>query len=230
MKYWEIIADNLSKAGWSLGWVSAVDSRGQTLWIADAHRAGKRFVVRADEKLTAFLELEAAIRTKLDLRRSATPVLKKIISGGQTGADSAGLDFAIWHEIPHGGWCPKGRLCENGTIDSRYQLKENPTKSYPQRTEKNVLDSDGTVIFTISPKLTRGSKKTAELATKHHKPWIHLHRRLYAEIPERRLLQFLRDYNIETLNVAGSRGSKEPDVYNFVKYTLENALFSRPAG
>ena len=62
MNYWEIIADNLSKAGFSLGWVSAVDSQGRTIWIADAHRDdGKRFVVRADEKLTAFLELESAI-------------------------------------------------------------------------------------------------------------------------------------------------------------------------
>ena len=61
--YWEIIADNLSKAGWSWGCVSALDSNGRTIWIADAHRGdGKRFVVRADEKLTAFLELEAATR------------------------------------------------------------------------------------------------------------------------------------------------------------------------
>jgi len=59
VKYWEIIADNLSKAGWSLGWVSAIDSHGRTIWIADAHRDdGKRFIVRADELLTAFLELE----------------------------------------------------------------------------------------------------------------------------------------------------------------------------
>jgi hypothetical protein len=63
MKYWEIIADNLKKRGWSLGWVSAVDSRGRTIWIVDGHRDdGKRFVARADEKLTAFVELEAAIR------------------------------------------------------------------------------------------------------------------------------------------------------------------------
>jgi hypothetical protein len=60
LKYWEIIANNLSKAGWSWGCVSAIDSNGRTIWIADAHRGdGKRFVVRADEKLTAFLELEA---------------------------------------------------------------------------------------------------------------------------------------------------------------------------
>jgi hypothetical protein len=58
-RYWEIIADNLSKAGWSWGCVSALDSQRRTIWIADAHRDdGKRFVVRADEKLTAFLELE----------------------------------------------------------------------------------------------------------------------------------------------------------------------------
>jgi hypothetical protein len=62
MKYWEIIADKLSKAGWSWGCVSTVDSRGRTIWIADAHRGdGKRFVVLADEKLTAFMELELAI-------------------------------------------------------------------------------------------------------------------------------------------------------------------------
>ena len=62
MKYWEIIADNLSKAGWSWDCVSAIDSNGRTIWIADAHRDdGKRFVVHADEKLTAFVELESAL-------------------------------------------------------------------------------------------------------------------------------------------------------------------------
>jgi hypothetical protein len=66
MKDWEITADNLSKAGWSLGYVSAIDSNGRTMSIADAHRdEGKRFVVRADEKLTAFLELESATRGEL---------------------------------------------------------------------------------------------------------------------------------------------------------------------
>ena len=63
MKYWEIIADNLKKRGWSLDWVSAIDSEGRTIWIVDAHRDDrKRFVVRADDKLTVFLELESAIR------------------------------------------------------------------------------------------------------------------------------------------------------------------------
>jgi hypothetical protein len=65
IKYWEVIADNLSKAGWSWGCVSAIDSNGRTIRIADAHRDnGKRFVVRAEEKLTAFVELESAIRLR----------------------------------------------------------------------------------------------------------------------------------------------------------------------
>jgi len=62
VRYWENIAENLSKAGWSLGSVSAVDSNGRTIWIGEAHRGGgKRFVVRANEKLTAFLELQRAV-------------------------------------------------------------------------------------------------------------------------------------------------------------------------
>jgi hypothetical protein len=62
MKDWEIVADNLSKAGWSWGCVSAVDCEGRTIWIIDAHRdGGKRFVVHAGDKLTAFLELEREI-------------------------------------------------------------------------------------------------------------------------------------------------------------------------
>jgi hypothetical protein len=61
VKYWEIIADNLSKAGWTWGCVSAVDSNGRTISVADAHRDGQRFIVRAAEKLTAFVELESAV-------------------------------------------------------------------------------------------------------------------------------------------------------------------------
>ena len=78
MKYWEIIADNLSKAGWSWGCVAAVDSHGQTIRIADAHRDdGKRFVGRADEKLTAFIELESAIR---DCRRNGSQTMLRFLA------------------------------------------------------------------------------------------------------------------------------------------------------
>ena len=84
MKYWEIIADNLSKAGWSLGWVSAIDSKGRTIWITDAQRDnGRRIVVHSDEKLTSFLELERATREssrfplRLIRRNSSTILLFK---------------------------------------------------------------------------------------------------------------------------------------------------------
>ena len=78
MKYWEIIAQNLKKRGWSLGWVSTVDSQERTVWIVDAHRDGKRFVVRADEKLAAFLELESAICACGELSRQAGEISPKL--------------------------------------------------------------------------------------------------------------------------------------------------------
>ena len=73
VKYWEIIANNLSNAGWSLGWVSALDLQERTIWIVDAHGYGKRFIVRTDEKLSAFLELESQlIRTLHNVGRRPT--------------------------------------------------------------------------------------------------------------------------------------------------------------
>src|SRR6516165_7848109 len=80
MKDWEIIADNLKKRGWSLGWVSAIDWEGRTIWIADAHRDGKRFVVRADEKLTAFMELEAASCERMRATASIASRLSRCIT------------------------------------------------------------------------------------------------------------------------------------------------------
>ena len=94
-------------------------------------------------------------------------MLKKIISGGQTGADRAALDVAIKLSIPHGGWIPKGRLTEEGRLPQRYQLQEMPTESYPLRTEQNVIDSDGTLIVAHG-KLTGGSDCTREMALKHN--------------------------------------------------------------
>jgi len=82
LKFWEIIADNLSKAGWSWGCVLAIDSKGRTIWIADAHRDnGKRFVVRADEKSTAFLEVESAIR------KASGKLLKEVFVEGRLSCD-----------------------------------------------------------------------------------------------------------------------------------------------
>ena|ERR1700720_2110158 len=81
VKYWEIIANNLKKAGWSQSYVSALDREGRTIWIADAHRAdGKRFIVRADEKLTAFVELESAICRS----REKCPRTTMVLPSGRT--------------------------------------------------------------------------------------------------------------------------------------------------
>ena len=97
-----------------------------------------------------------------------------IVSGGQTGADRAALDWALKHNVPCGGWCPKGRKAEDGPIDSKYPLKETPSASYLQRTEWNVRDSDATVLFSIQPTLSGGSKRTMEFAMAHKKPNLHL--------------------------------------------------------
>jgi len=76
-------------------------------------------------------------------------MIRKIISGGQTGVDRAALDVAIKFNIPHGGWIPKDRKAEDGPLQERYQLHEMPTAIYSKRTEKNVVDSDGTLISLV---------------------------------------------------------------------------------
>jgi hypothetical protein len=156
-------------------------------------------------------------------------MIEKIISGGQTGADRMGLDWAIWHEIPHGGWCPKFRKAEDGKIPPQYQLTETPSSDYVQRTEWNVRDSDGTLIFTLSDKLSRGSAKTAFFAERHGKPFLHVHPGLSYQ-PAADVLRFVHDHNIKVLNIAGTRGSKEPYIGKFVKKVLEEAFFPRPQG
>ena len=95
-------------------------------------------------------------------------MLKKIISGGQTGADRAALDFAIRWKIPHGGWLPRGRLAEDGPLPDKYRLDEMPSESHAARTQQNVIDSDGTLIIARG-KLTGGTDLTREMALKHRK-------------------------------------------------------------
>jgi predicted Rossmann fold nucleotide-binding protein DprA/Smf involved in DNA uptake len=146
----------------------------------------------------------------------------KIVSGGQTGADRAALDWAIKHGIPHGGWCPKGRRAEDGPIDAKYQLQETPSPNYPQRTEWNVRDSDGTVVFSIGERLSGGPLKTLEFAIKHRKP--HLHLPASKDNAASELKKWMQQNNIRVLNIAGPRASKEPEVAAFVITTLDSAL------
>jgi hypothetical protein len=147
----------------------------------------------------------------------------KILSGGQTGADRAALDWAIANGVEYGGWCPKGRGSEDGTIPSQYQLQETPSTNYLQRTEWNVRDSDGTVIFSIKEQLTGGSLRTAELAEKHKKPMLQLSA-IHQDQAAERLTAFIQQHNIHVLNVAGPRASEEPEVGQFVADVLNKAL------
>jgi hypothetical protein len=161
----------------------------------------------------------------VNARKSAPPFRGiKIISGGQTGADRAALDWAILHRIPHGGWCPKGRLAEDGPIARRYRLRETPAADYATRTEWNVRDADATVIFSVAKKLSGGSRLTAELARRHHRPLLHLSRDATRGDPAKRLLAFLQRHEIKTLNVAGPRASEEPPIARFVRDMLERVL------
>ncbi len=152
--------------------------------------------------------------------RTTGTTIKKIVSGGQTGADRAALNVAIHLGIPHGGWCPRGRLAEDGIIDERYQLTETPDPDPAQRTEWNVRDSDGTVIFSIARELSGGSAKTQYFGSQHRKPCLHLSRTRDGAGASQRLDEFIRANQIAVLNVAGPRESEEGDVADFVSSTL----------
>lgn len=148
-----------------------------------------------------------------------------IVSGGQTGADRAALDFALRVGLPHDGWCPRGRLAEDGPLDARYDLRETPTTQYAERTEWNARDSDGTVIFTLEEGLTGGTGLTAALARRMAKPFLHLCRAeagpLEAAVA---LKKFLVENRITRLNVAGPRASQAPQIAAYVDAVLFAAL------
>lgn len=151
-------------------------------------------------------------------------MLSKIVSGGQTGADRAALDVAIKHSFPYGGWIPKGRLAEDGPLSGEYLLQEMTTKDYPKRTEQNVIDSDGTVIIAHG-KLNGGSDFTRKMAEKHSKAWLHLDMaKMSLDYAVRLLKTWIIDNDIRTLNVAGPRASKDPEIYGVAVKVMEDLL------
>lgn len=150
-------------------------------------------------------------------------MVERIVSGGQTGADRAALDWAIARGIAHGGWCPIGRRAEDGVIGDSYVLKETAEQSYLVRTEQNVVDSDGTVVFSIGGELTGGSLATVRFAKLHQRPWLHVSK-TESEDPSALLRQFLADHAVRILNVAGPRASGEPEIGVFVGEVLEQSL------
>ena len=145
----------------------------------------------------------------------------KIVSGGQTGADRAALDWARANGIPHGGWCPQGRRAEDGPIEDCYELNETPDENYEQRTHWNVRDSDGTLIISLAPKLSTGSQLTLELAQRLGKPVLHLHP---GNITPSAIADFIARHGIKVLNVAGPRESIQPGIGAYVKLVLGEGI------
>jgi hypothetical protein len=157
-------------------------------------------------------------------RKAPMTMIEKIVSGGQTGADRAALDVALEMGIPHGGWIPKGRKTEEGVLPEKYRLKEMPTRSYADRTERNVLESDGTLILSHG-RLKGGSALTRELAVKHGRPWLHVDfKTANPFMAARNIRYWAMRHEIKVLNVAGSRASEDPEMYESAAKLLRTVL------
>lgn len=147
--------------------------------------------------------------------------INRVISGGQTGVDRAALDCAIAHGISHGGWCPAGRLAEDGAISARYELNETKETDYHARTRQNVMDADGTLILAPQP-LTGGTSLTAAIAGELKKPYLVVDPADDSGMTA--VLDWLENQAIATLNVAGPRASKQPGIYAQAYRFLDNLL------
>jgi len=144
----------------------------------------------------------------------------KIISGGQTGADRAALDAAIKLGLPYGGWLPKGRKAEDGPLPSRYRLEELASERYRDRTEKNIIESDGTLIFSFGP-LTGGSALTEAMAIRHDRPCLVIDLDHVSKAEAAGAIgKWIDKHAIQILNVAGPRASGEPRIYEAVHKIL----------
>lgn len=138
-------------------------------------------------------------------------MIRKIVSGGQTGVDRAALDTTIELGIAHGGWCPRGRKAEDGKIAMHYRLRETPSADYKQRTEWNVRDSDGTLILTHGTP-SGGTALTVRFAEALGKPCLVLD--LDAAPSAQDVTQWVETNAIEVLNIAGPRESGRPGIYH----------------
>ena len=155
---------------------------------------------------------------------SDIPLIRKIVSGGQTGADQAALDAAIAAGRRHGGWVPKGRKTEAGVLPEKYNLDEMDSADYKARTRQNVIDSDGTLIFSHGP-LTGGSLLTQKLAVDHGRPCFHADCTYSSEDGTlEEIERWLKKNRIEVLNVAGPRASGDPSIYEIVRRLVRRLL------
>ena len=150
-------------------------------------------------------------------------MIRKIISGGQTGADRAALDVAIKFNIPHGGWIPKGRKAEDGRLPDKYRLQEMPTASYQAAIEKNVLESDGTLIF-IRGGPTEEIIYTLKMLQKHNGKMFSIDLNMPTSYDAASLiLSWMKLQNMKNINVTGPRASEDTKIYLDVFRVLEMA-------
>lgn len=157
-------------------------------------------------------------------------LIAKVISGGQTGADRAALDWACENEVPHGGWCPKGRMAADGPLASHYQLCETDSAGYRQRTKLNVKDSDATLVLNTGT-LDGGTLQTVRFAQTLKKPHLVLQ---LDELTASQAAQHVRAWLVSgrfyALNVAGPREEKRPGIYARAKILLAMSLPIRNHG
>jgi len=148
----------------------------------------------------------------------------RIVSGGQTGADRAALDAALEAGVPCGGWCPAGRRAEDGVIPERYPVSELPRAGYARRTRQNVLDSDATLIVSFGPP-ENGSALTLRRCQQASKPHLVIDANAgTVESAAADVLAFLRRSHPKTLNVAGPRASRQPEIYGYVRKLMRIVL------
>ena len=152
-------------------------------------------------------------------------MIRRIVSGGQTGVDRAALDTARERGIETGGWVPRGRWAEDGRVPDCYlNMKETDSADPALRTEYNVRDSDGTVVFCHGD-VSGGTKWTMAVAAKLRKPMLHLDLAAHsAQTATSRLLTWTAAEDIEVLNVAGPRESEDADIHAAVRAVLDAAF------
>lgn len=151
-------------------------------------------------------------------------MLHKIVSGGQTGVDRAALDVALDFGIAAGGWCPEGRLAEDGRIPWRYPVIALPGAGYRQRTKRNVADSDGTVILYFGAP-TGGTEQTLLFCIQTQKPYVLIDATEASLVrASDKLAHFIEQVGIGVLNVAGPRASGAPEAYAYARTVLEAVL------
>lgn len=150
----------------------------------------------------------------------------KIISGGQTGVDRGALDAALELGIECGGTCPAGRKAEDGLIPEKYSLTELDSTVYSDRTRKNVIDSDATLIIHFG-QLEGGTAFTRQCCIEENRPCLVVNASEDDQSHHvQQILDFIQENAVQVLNVAGPRASKVPGAQEHTRRLLEDVLHS----